>query len=390
MTNSPRPATGSISSDGSASSGGLISGNGALAGMEAPPKPHVTARGVLIAALFWALYALLNAALVSTTEDEPFAHLLTGQLLSVGILALYSLPIWWLTVRRMDTWHWGWAVGAHLALGPLYAWGALESYFVVTDQILGLALRAELADRYVWILFSNATVYAIQFAIYHLVRARQRQRWRERQAIEGWARAREQELAALKAQINPHFLFNTLNSISSTLKRNPDRARDMIAHLSGMLRYALDASGRSLVPLREEIAFARRYLDLERHRFSDRLDVRYDIEADEADLDTPVPPMTLQPLVENALEHGIAPSEEGGIVTLQVRSDEGRLDVTVDDTGAGTDTENLAETNGSTGLRNTNARLVRTYGTDAALQTDSQIDDGFTVSFSVPKSGPAD
>ena len=356
---------------------------------EAPP-PRITWRGVLIAGTLWGLYALFYTAVISAAEQTPFATLLMGQVVSTAILALYSIPIWWLTVRKMDSWAWGWVLGVHLVLAPAYAWGSLESYLIISDTVFEVGLREELTEEYIFIAVTHLTIYAVQFAIYHLVRTRQRKRWREWQAMQGWARAREQELAALKAQINPHFLFNTLNSISSTLKQYPDRAREMIAGLSQMLRYVLDASDHDLVPLRDEITFAQTYLNLERHRFSDRLQTRYDIAINDAELNTPIPPMTLQPLVENAIKHGIAPQEEGGTVTLHVTSDNGWLHVTVDDTGAGSDTDNPVETSEGTGLPNTNERLVHAYGPKAALHTEPLQNGGFSISFSVPKSAPTD
>jgi LytS/YehU family sensor histidine kinase len=242
--------------------------------------------------------------------------------------------------------------------------------------------------NYHWILFGTLTIYAIQFALYHLVRNVQRLRIKGQQATELLATAREQELAALKAQINPHFLFNTLNSISATLRRNPEQAREMIAKLSGMMRYALDGADRDLVPLRDEIDFARRYLDLEHHRFSDRLTAEVDINTDDDALDTPVPPMVLQPLVENALRHGIAPSEEGGTVTVEVTTESERIEVRVEDTGVGPgDEDPLSASENSTGLANTSTRLQHTYGPDAALHTAENDPTGFRIRFSIPRNG---
>jgi signal transduction histidine kinase len=354
----------------------------------APPKPEITGTSVGLAALFWALYTVLYGLLIARTEGVPLVFAFSGQAVANTFLALYSVPVWWLTVRVMDRTHWGWTLAAHLGLAPLYAWVGLESYLLFFDVGLGTDLRTVLADRYEWIFFANLTVYVVQFAVYHLVRNVQRLRLREQQATELLARAREQELAALKAQINPHFLFNTLNSVSATLKRDPDRAREMIAKLAGMMRYALDSSTRDTVPLREEIDFAERYLALEGHRFSDRLDASVEVRVDDAALDTPVPPMILQPLVDNALRHGIAPSETGGTVTLRVSAADGRIRVRVADTGVGPDTDApLSADSDGVGLANTSARLTHAYGPDAALQTAENDPSGFAVWFSLPRNG---
>ena len=354
------------------------------------PKPRITGAGVSIASGLWMLYTVLLSAVIMQAEGAPFVGVLIGQSLESLIMALASLPIWWLVVQEMDTMHWGWILAAHLVLAPLYTWGTVEA-FIGTARLGAPEGTAEtLVSRYPWLLVTHATLYIIQFAIYHLVRNVQRLRLKEQQATELLATAREQELAALKAQVNPHFLFNTLNSISATLKRDPEQAREMIAKLSGMMRYALDGSDRDHVPLRDEIDFTRRYLGLERHRFSDRLEASVAVDADEDALDTPVPPMVLQPLVENALRHGIAPSEEGGTVTVEVTAENDRLDVRVEDTGVGPgDEDPLSVSDDSTGLANTDTRLQHTYGPDAALHTAENDPTGFTVWFSIPREDTA-
>lgn len=351
------------------------------------PKPRITGAGIGLAAAGWMLYALLYTFfIVRQDPSPPFFPVFIGQLVSSLLLALYSIPVWWLTVREMDQMHWGWTLAAHLLVGPLYAWAGLESYLVLIRWIGGPGSTAEMMANYQWILFGTLTIYAIQFALYHLVRNVQRLQQKEQQATELLALAREQQLAALKAQINPHFLFNTLNSISATLKRDPDQAREMISKLAGMMRYALDSASRDLVPLRDEIGFVEQYLALERHRFSDRLDAQVCVEVDEDDLDRAVPPMVLQPLVENALRHGIAPSETGGSVRLHVTSANDHLDVRVVDTGVGPNTDApLSADSDGVGLANTSARLERTFGPEATLHTAPNEPTGFTVWFSLPR-----
>jgi LytS/YehU family sensor histidine kinase len=161
----------------------------------------------------------------------------------------------------------------------------------------------------------------------------------------------------------------------------------MIAKLAGLMRYALDSAERDRVSLREELDFVGRYLDLERHRFSDRLEAHVDVEVPDDALDTPVPPMVLQPLVENALRHGIAPSEAGGRVTVRVTERDDRLRVRVEDTGVGPDPGSAPAEADGTGLANTSTRLEHTYGPDAALHTAENDPTGFAVWFSIPRNG---
>ena len=370
-----------------------------------PPPPQITLRGVGLAALGWALYALLYAVLLARAEEVPFGFAIVGQTIECAILASASVPVWWITVRELDERPTPWLLLAHLGLAPIYTWGTLEVYLAVMRSLIGPA-ATELESRYGWILLSHGTVYVVQFTAYHLVRSAQRLRWRERQAAEWATLARDRELAALKAQINPHFLFNTLNSISATVHTAPETARDMIADLAGLLRYALDSASQDAVPLRDEVDFARRYLALEARRFSDRLRVEVDVAAPGAALDVAVPPMILQPLVENAVRHGIGPSESGGTVRLHVQrakraegndhaaggetehgaTDHGAtaLHVEVTDTGVGPATDAPIEGGEGVGLSNTSARLQHAFGPSARLHAEARTPTGFTVWFRVP------
>jgi LytS/YehU family sensor histidine kinase len=248
----------------------------------------------------------------------------------------------------------------------------------------------------------------VQFGAYHLVRSVQRLRWREQQAAEYAALARERELEALKAQVHPHFLFNTLNSISSTVYADPGDAREMIADLAQLLRHSLDSIDRDTVPLRDELEVAASYLSLESHRFSDRLRIDVQIQVPDDVLRAPVPPMVVQPLVENAVRHGVGPMEDGGTIRLCVRRHEDRIRVIVEDDGVGPDEKEGPITNGQSlesarataspeaatggvGLTNTDERLRRVLGEGSGLHTEAVDPHGFRVWFDVPdESGEAD
>lgn len=349
------------------------------------PKPRITWKGVGLAAGLWMLYTLLYSTLIARAEGILFVYALTSQGIESAILALFSLPVWWLVIRQMDGMHWGWILGAHVLLAPAYAWGTLESYLGLIRLSASESVVGEITAQYPWILFAHFTLYIVQFAIYHTVRSIQRLRLKEQQAAELMALANRRELEALKAQVNPHFLFNTLNSISATVKADPDEAREMIAELAHLLRYALDSAQNDWVALHDEVAFVRAYLNLESHRFSDRLHVDYDIDPDA--LETPVPPMILQPLIENAIKHGIAPSETGGTITLRIQPANEHVQVHVEDTGNGLqeNADLLLDDTEGLGLANTNARLTQTYGPDAALHADANGANGFKVWFAIPR-----
>ena len=172
---------------------------------------------------------------------------------------------------------------------------------------------------------------------------------------------REAELEALRSQLNPHFLFNSLNSIRSLITESPEKARDMVTHLSSTLRYALASAGQRMVTLEEELQIVSDYLAIERARFEDRLAVAVD--TDPAALPLPVPPMIVQTLVENAVKHGVAKREKGGGIGILSRVEGATLVVEVTNDGV------LGESRLSqgTGLRNAVRRLEALYGPDATL-----------------------
>ena len=143
----------------------------------------------------------------------------------------------------------------------------------------------------------------------------------------------EAELVALRAQINPHFLFNALNTVAALIAERPDEAEATVEHLAGLFRDVLTASGQALVPLRDEVRLVRRYLSVEKARFGDKLDVEVEVEPDA--LDAPVPAFAVQTLVENAVKHGVERKRGGGRVAVRAWLEGGALVVSVRDTGAG-------------------------------------------------------
>jgi two-component system LytT family sensor kinase len=194
-------------------------------------------------------------------------------------------------------------------------------------------------------------------------------------------------MAALQNQINPHFLFNTLNSISSLVRFDPDTAREMILKLATILRRLLH-SADSFVPLREEVEFIDNYLDIEVVRFGrDKLKVVKDL--DPASLEAIVPSMLLQPLVENCIKHGLAPKVEGGSITLRSRVIKSRLVVEVEDNGVGMGSaEALTEADGlggmGIGMANVAERLKVLYGDAAKMMVESREGGGTLIRLRLP------
>jgi LytS/YehU family sensor histidine kinase len=180
--------------------------------------------------------------------------------------------------------------------------------------------------------------------------------------------SREAELKALKAQINPHFLFNSLNSISALTSADPGKAREMCVRLSDFLRNSLRLGERTSVPFSEELALTRTYLDVEQVRFGQRLRVKHDVDPGCEHCD--VPPLLVQPLIENAIKHGIATLTEGGEIEFSVRKERDSLRITVENPF---DPDAPATRKTGFGLVNVRNRLQARYGADGKL--DIQIDD---------------
>jgi two-component system LytT family sensor kinase len=179
------------------------------------------------------------------------------------------------------------------------------------------------------------------------------------------ARLAEARLKTLEAELHPHFLFNTLHAISTLVHTQPESADRMISRLSDLLRITFSRSGAACVPLHEELEFLQRYLEIEQTRFQDRLTVEYEIDPDT--LDAEVPRLILQPLVENAIKHGVAPRQGPGTVSIVSRRDGSQLCLVVRDNGVGLTGGTRDRLHGGVGLSNTRDRLECLYGTDQAL-----------------------
>jgi len=194
-------------------------------------------------------------------------------------------------------------------------------------------------------------------------------------------------MAALQNQINPHFLFNTLNSISSLVRFDPDTAREMILKLATILRRLLHSTD-SFVPLREEIEFIDNYLDIEVVRFG-RDKLRVVKELDPGSLEAMVPSMLLQPLVENCIKHGLSPKIEGGSITLRSRLIKSRLVVEVEDDGVGMGAVRVTEStdevaSGGIGMANVAERLKVLYGDAAKMMIENRDGGGTLIRLRLP------
>jgi two-component system sensor histidine kinase AlgZ len=196
--------------------------------------------------------------------------------------------------------------------------------------------------------------------------------------------AAEARLAALQARTNPHFLFNSLNAIAGLVGIDPERAERAIETLSASMRYALESTEAARVPLERELDAVRDHLELERLRYGERLNASLDVEPGTGPL--PVPPLCLQPVVENAIVHGIARRERGGSLEVSARRDGGHLLLRVDDDGPGPGGSTHAGT--GTALSDLRSRLALLYGEAASLRVGDRPSGGCRVELRIPVEGP--
>ncbi len=328
--------------------------------------------------LLFLLYFVFGLAYFLALYTTSFGSLdaWDNTILDYFLKALFTIPVWWLIFRRLKQWKIWKKVLLHIFLLPVYVISWQQTYYLICEM-LGwghLGWPAAWWDVYIPGLF-----YVIQFGIFHVYEYYQK--LQEQIALEADLRelALKSELTALKAQLNPHFLYNTFNTISASLPPEQEQTREMIAQLSDLFRYQLKASRTELVPLSEELKFVETYLHLEKARFGNRLQFEFDI--DEKLQTATVPPMILQPLVENAIKHGIAPKIEGGKVWVKAHDNQDRILFEVVDTGVGLK-KGVDHFQKGIGLSNTQKRLEKMYGT--LLKILDNTFRGVTVSFEIP------
>lgn len=275
----------------------------------------------------------------------------------------------------------------------------LASLFLSVITMVGISTASNLlfvepaARRFslAGLLFSIYTYFDYYILIYWLILMishafdyYSRYREGELRASQLQAQLAQAELRALKMQLHPHFLFNTLHSISALQLKDIAAANRMIARLGDFLRLALDNSGAQEVSLQKELEFLRCYLEIERIRFQDRLSVNMEVEPQT--LDARVPNLILQPIVENAIKHGISPRAAPGRIDIRVKRDNGLLRVQVEDNGRGigtngTGTRIIKE---GLGLSNTRARLEQLYGAGYRFDLENVIEGGLRVTLEIP------
>ena len=261
--------------------------------------------------------------------------------------------------------------------------------FLIWYYVVMPTFRDNYADPIPYFLVNIPDTMGLSFIIYGaIVLARyvsnyyKKYKEEELKSIQTAEKLAQAELRALKMQLHPHFLFNTLHAISALMHKDIVIAEKMINRLSDLLRYSLKNTGQQLVSLRQELEFLELYLEIEKVRFQDRLKV--DLHIDAGSLDAEVPHLILQPLVENALKHGIAPQAKGGMITITAQQVEETLLLKVYDNGKSMTATHFAHLKEGIGLENTRLRLHQLYENKHKFQVDNCQGKGFEVSIYIP------
>lgn len=343
----------------------------------------ITVRQLILVLGMYGASALLYDIALSISQREwaqmPLLDYFSGELprifLDYGLKLLLTAPIWYLLFVQLRHQSLVRRVLLHILLLPLFIAVWQGSYYAISDAMGVGRMRG---NGTIWDTYISALFYLVQFGIFHAYayyRDLQQQRIQEAQLRELAAKS---ELSALKAQLNPHFLYNVFNTISASVPPEQEHTRELLAELADLFRYQLQASRSDEATVQDEVNFVRKYLDLEKARFGDRLRVQFDVANDT--LDCLLPPMLLQPLVENSVRHGLASLIGGGEVRVSIQRQDGQLCVEVADTGVVM--SGSTEPGNGVGLTNTRLRLQKMYGTELII-TQNQPQ-GVVVRFGIP------
>ena len=361
-------------------------------------KPNKTTtsrwRGVALSFGFWTLFGLLGLS-----QLQGF-YFYTNQ----------QVPLWRTILTRFPVWYL-WAIVTPLIfyLGRRFhyehlsrlAWGGTHFLTALASALLHVTVTAYFFYLFPanparptafklmwWGTFSGAFHYGFLFygavlAVGHAVEYYRRYRERELTAERLSRQLAQAELNALKMQLHPHFLFNTLHSIAVLVRKEENKAAvKMLSGLSDLLRLTLTQAAVQLVPLKQEMEFAEQYLELEQVRFQDRLQIKFGLAPET--LAAQIPYLILQPLVENAVRHGIAQRSAAGLIEISAWREAGKLWLQVRDDGPGLTAPHATAEHTGVGLANARARLQQLYGGDYSFEVRNEAAGGVSARLGIP------
>ncbi len=329
------------------------------------------------AAEAWALAFRSNLSPRLSRVIGADALFCSGGLVVTHLLYLRMRSGQWLRMPLRALW-------PRISAGVALAGWLLAGLVVLLNSLLlhTLPVRDLVRPRYLFVLWvSYSSVIVFWMALYLAIHEFRHRRITEVQTLRLELVAQEAQLRGLRAQINPHFLFNCLNSLRELIVENPQGAQMMVTQLSGLLRYSLQSNHAELVRLADEVQAVKDYLDLEGVRLEERLQVHWNISSDLGNV--PIPPMLLQTLVENALKHGISRRSDGGEITIGVRCRDSVVELEVVNTGELTGNPSPE----GIGLRNAQERLQLLYGDKATIVLERAPNNHVRAAITVPRQG---
>jgi len=336
--------------------------------------------------VFWAGWIGFGLVLAGMLHASPGMPVMNALYFGIGISGIAQLSAWSATfscrtapLAKTPMWR--------LALTHLTAAVLLTFFWVKLSDLIALSMdkvpgwegtHEHVTLRMGLIFGAGIFYYLLSVAINYALIAQKDSVKAQELAVESSMRAREAELNALKAQINPHFLYNSLNSISALTSIDPAKAREMCVSLADFMRLTLGMGEKGMIPLQEELGLLEKYCAIEKVRFGERLVLKEEV-ADEA-RKCLLLPLLLQPLFENAVVHGIAQMPEGGWIQLKAKREGERLSLTVENSW---DPEAGSSRRNGVGLKNVQRRLEARYGGQATLQASAE-ENVFRVSLQFP------
>jgi two-component sensor histidine kinase len=349
------------------------------------------------------LFAIATFLGAFTASQQYIMLSLQGEKMPLIGVLIFAMPFWYLwaffsplvvwLARRMSLvrTYWISKLAGHVLTATALA--LLHSLIIVAIQVaLQPAASEEMFDQPFWKLLTsfaayelslNLLAYSAIIGITYATDFYRRYKERELVATQLSAQLSRAQLHALRMQLNPHFLFNTMNTIAMLVrKQESDEAVKTLASLSDLLRYVLEDSRTQEVPLRQELEFVERYLAIEQIRFADRLQVRVDAASNT--LDAHVPNLLIQPIVENAIIHGIASRASASLVEVTSRKVDDTLVLTVRDDGPGLQGSKASDVVEGVGLGNSRARLAQLYGEHQSLELTAAPRQGAIVRITLP------
>jgi len=332
----------------------------------------------------WTFIAIVQTAVVYFTADLPFGYALVDSFVFSVLFACCIIPLWYLV--RYNRWEretWRFNLAAHFSLSCvlIFGWLLLGSGLCFLAGLGNVEYRHFLGVSLWWKALEGWLFYVVAILVYYQFLYVEQLNEKAANEIRLNRLLRDGELNLLKSQINPHFLFNSMNSVNSLIIRSPEQAQKMLVALSDYLRYAVLATNRAYSCVADEMENIARYLSIEQLRFGDKL--LYEPNIDPLCQTVEIPSMLLQPLIENAIKHGVYESLETVRIVAKITKDRQYLNIEISNDF---DEEGISQKKGSgTGLQNIRERLRLLYGTSAAMQTKAE-NGVFTVILKIPVS----